>query len=319
MRLSQPFFQLPVLFDVARLQAEVAALPDQAWTAHPDRLPGNSAARLISAGGGETDSVHGQMLPTPWLEAMPYLRQALAGFGVVWSRSRLMRLAPGAGVPEHADINYHWHTRVRVHIPIFTQPAVRFHCDGQAVHMAAGEAWIFDNWRRHHVENGASAPRIHLVADTTGTAAFWRFACGQAPPRAQWRTVAWDPANVSTLLTEGDQRSPVMPAAEVQWLIDDLRAELTVAADTADAHVAEAKARVMRFGLLLESFVLDWRQLCALHGVGGRGRAEFLRLAGAVHQAARPLADGLVMRTNTASALLVLEKRVLQHLVADEG
>ena len=319
MRLSQPFFQLPVLFDVARLQAEVAALPDQAWTAHPDRLPGNSAARLISAGGGETDSVHGQMLPTPWLEAMPYLRQALAGFGVVWSRSRLMRLAPGAGVPEHADINYHWHTRVRVHIPIFTQPAVRFHCDGQAVHMAAGEAWIFDNWRRHHVENGASAPRIHLVADTTGTAAFWRFACGQAPPRAQWRTVAWDPANVSTLLTEGDQRSPVMPAAEVQWLIDDLRAELTVAADTADAHVAEAKARVMRFGLLLESFVLDWRQLCALHGVGGRGRAEFLRLAGAVHQAARPLADGLVMRTNTASALLVLEKRVLQHLLADEG
>ena len=250
---------------------------------------------------------------------MPYLRQALAGFGVVWSRSRLMRLAPGAGVPEHADINYHWHTRVRVHIPIFTQPQVRFHCDGQAVHMAAGEAWIFDNWRRHHVENGASAPRIHLVADTTGTAAFWRFACGQAPPRAQWRTVAWDPANVSTLLTEGDQRSPVMPAAEVQWLIDDLRAELTVAADTADAHVAEAKARVMRFGLLLESFVLDWRQLCALHGVGGRGRAEFLRLAGAVHQAARPLADGLVMRTNTASALLVLEKRVLQHLLADEG
>lgn len=314
MRLSQPFFQLPVLFDVARLQAEVAALPDQAWAPHPDRLPGNSAARLISAGGAETDSVHGQMLPTPWLDAMPYLRQALEGFGVVWSRSRLMRLAPGAGVPEHADINYHWHTRVRVHIPIFTQPQVRFHCDGQAVHMAAGEAWIFDNWRRHHVENGASAPRIHLVADTTGTAAFWRFACGQTPPRAQWRTVAWDPANVSTLLTEGDQRFPVMPAPEVQLLIDDLRAELTVAADT-----AEADARVARLSRLLESFVLDWRQLCALHGVGGRGRPEFLRLAAAVHQAAKPLADGLVMRTNQASALLVLEKRVLQHLVADEG
>ncbi len=27
MRLPRPFFQLPVLFDVARLQAEVAALP----------------------------------------------------------------------------------------------------------------------------------------------------------------------------------------------------------------------------------------------------------------------------------------------------
>src|SRR5262249_16757599 len=153
-----------------------------------------------------------------------------------------MRLAPGACVPEHADINYHWHTRVRLHIPIFTLPQVRFHCDGQSVHMAAGEAWIFDNWRRHHVENKAGADRIHLVADTTGTAAFWQFACGQAPPREQWRRVAWDPGMRPQLLTETDQRRPVMPAAEVQLLIDDLRAELMVAADS-----AEAKTRAARF------------------------------------------------------------------------
>ena len=314
MRLSRPFFQLPVLFDAARLQAEVAALPVEAWVAHPDQLPGNSAARLISADGGETDSVHGQMLPTRWLGTMPYLRQVLAGFGLVWSRSRLMRLAPGAGVPEHADINYHWHTRVRLHIPVFTQPEVRFHCDGEVVHMAQGEAWIFDNWRRHHVENQASRERIHLVADTTGTAAFWRFACDPAPPRAQWRRVGWEPGANSPLLTENDQRSPVMPAAEVQWLVDDLRAELAVAADT-----AEVRARAARFDLLLESFVQDWRQLCALHGTSGRGRSEFLRLADAVREAARPLADGLVMRTNDVGALLVLEKRVLQHLVDEAG
>lgn len=312
MRLSRPFFQIPVLFDVARLQAEVAGLPGEAWVAHPDRLPGNGAARLISAGGGETDAVHGQMLPTRWLQGMPYLQQVLAGFGVVWSRSRLMRLAPGAGVPEHADINYHWHTRVRVHIPVFTQPAVRFHCDGETVHMGAGEAWIFDNWRRHHVENNADAERIHLVADTTGTAAFWRLACGPTPPRAQWRTVAWDPGASPDLLTEDNQRSPVMPAAEAQWLIDDLCAELALADDTADA-----RARAARFGKLLESFMFDWRQLCALHGVGGRGLEDFQRLVDAVRQAAGPLAEGLVMRTNDASALLVLEKRVLQHLVVD--
>lgn len=312
MRLSQPFFQLPILFDVERLQAEVAALPVEAWVPHPDRIPGNSATRLISAGGGETDSVHGQMLPTRWLGAMPYLRQALAGFGVVWSRSRLMRLAPGVGVPEHADINYHWHTRVRLHIPVFTTPKVRFHCDGEVVHMAAGEAWIFDNWRRHHVENGADVERIHLVADTTGTAAFWRFACGPKPPREQWRTVAWEPVRDISLLTEGEQRSPVMPAAEVQWLVDDLQAELTTTTNTPEAGAAMA-----RFGQLLDSFVLDWRQLCALHGTAGRGRPEFLRLAGVVREAAGPLAHGLVMHTNSAAALLVLEKRVLQHLVAD--
>ncbi|WCM26655.1 aspartyl/asparaginyl beta-hydroxylase domain-containing protein [Sphingomonas sp. QA11] len=312
MRLSRPFFQLPVLFEMEHLQAELVALPPEAWVPHPDGLPGNSAVRLISVGGDETDSVHGQMLPTRWLAAMPFLRQALAGFGVVWGRSRLMRLAPGARVPEHADINYHWHRRVRLHIPIFTRPEVRFHCDGQSVHMAAGEAWIFDNWRRHHVENQSGAERIHLVADTTGTAAFWQFACGQAPPREQWRTVSRHPDAGPQLLTEGDQRSPVMPAAEVQWLVDDLRADLAVAIDT-----VEARARAAQFGMLLESFVFDWRQLCALHGIGGQGRADFLRLAGAVRKAAKPLADGVVMRTNDVGALLVFEKRVLQHLLAE--
>jgi hypothetical protein len=90
-RLPRPFFQLPILFEVERLQAEIAALPPHAWNAHPDRLPGNSAVRLISVDGAETDAVHGAMRPTPWLDDMLYLRQVLASFGVVWSRSRLMR------------------------------------------------------------------------------------------------------------------------------------------------------------------------------------------------------------------------------------
>lgn len=314
MRLSRPFFQLPVLFDVARLQAEVAALPPEAWVAHPDQVPGNSAARLISVGGAETDAVHGRMAPTPWLEAMPYLKQVLGGFGVVWSRSRLMRLAPGAGVPEHADINYHWHTRVRLHIPVLTWPEVRFHCDGEAVHMGAGEAWVFDNWRRHHVENNASGERIHLVADTTGTAAFWRFVQAAPPPRAQWRKVGWDPNADHPLLTEVNPRSPIMPAAEVQWLLDDLRGELTLAGDP-----AEERVRIGRFSQLLESFSFDWRQLCACHGVDGAAAPEFQRLAMALRNAASPLSEGLVMRTNGVGAMLVLEKRLLQHLVADDG
>ena len=68
---------------------------------------------------------------------------------------------------------------------------------------------------------------------------------------------------------------------------------------------------------MLEYFVQDWRQLCALYGTAGRGLPEFRRCAGAVHQAARPLAEGLVMRTNGVRALHVLEARVLKQLVPD--
>ena len=310
MRLPRPFYQLPVVFDMVRLQTEVAGLPDAAWSAHPDGLTGNSAARLITVGGEETDSHHGQMLPTRWLTAMPYMRQVLAGFGVVWSRSRLMRLAPGSGVPLHADINHHWHKRVRLHIPVFTCPQVRFHCDGEDVHMAGGEAWIFDKWRPHQVENPSSIARIHLVADTTGTGAFWHFACGQAPSRSQWPMVPWRQRANAQPLTERDQRQPVMSAAEVELLVDDLRAELAMANESADTNT-----RLVQFDGMLESFVQDWRQLCALHGTDGQSRTEFMRLADVLRQQAPNLAGGIVMRTNCASAMLVLEKRVLDHLI----
>ena len=174
MRLLKPFFRLPVRLDAARLRAEASALPASAWAPHPNHIEGNSSVRLISAGGGENDDVNGVMMPTAHLEQLPYVRQILASFGVVWSRSQLLRLAPGAVVPEHADINYHWFTRVRLHVPIITRPEVKFHCGDRVVHMAAGEAWVFDNWRLHSVENPTPDERIHLVADTSGSAAFWQ-------------------------------------------------------------------------------------------------------------------------------------------------
>ncbi len=176
MRLPKPFYRLPVRFDVPRLAAEVSQLPASAWAPHPNEIEGNSSVRLISADGAENDDVSGRMLVTPHLKAAPYVRQVLASFGVVWSRSRLMRLAPGAVVPLHADINYQWYSRVRLHSPVQTHPDVAFYCGDERVHMAAGEAWLFDNWRLHRVENPSHVERIHLVADTSGTAPFWRLA-----------------------------------------------------------------------------------------------------------------------------------------------
>src|SRR5262245_50108198 len=118
MRLSKHFYRLPARFDVRRLLDEVTAFPASAWARHPNAIPGNSSLRLISVDGGENDDVDGEMRATAHLAQSPYLRQVLASFGVVWSRSRLLRLAPGAEVPQHADINYHWFNRVRLHIPI---------------------------------------------------------------------------------------------------------------------------------------------------------------------------------------------------------
>ncbi len=314
MRLPRPFYRLPVRFDVARLQHEVAAFPTDAWVDHPKGLAGNSALRLITADGGQNDAVDGVMQATPYLAQSPYLRQVLASLGVVWSRSRLMRLAPGAEVAEHADINYHWHYRIRIHIPIVTNPAVHFRCGDTTVHMAPGEAWIFDNWRRHSVTNGGDAARIHLVADSAGSSAFWRFVtagqAGNVPGGVADRSHRYDPAQDRLEpLMERTRLAPVMAPAEVDLLVLDLRSELTPEDPLAPRHGLEP------YLALLDAFRYDWRQLYSLYGDDAAGWPQYRGLRGRLREASRKLGEGLCMRTNQIGAHPVLEGRLLRALL----
>lgn len=184
MKLQVPFVQLPICFDPDLLAAEVQALGEEPWRAHPRGYPGNSAATLITTGGDpESDALGGQMLPTPWLLRCPYMMQVLAEVGGTWGRTRLMRLSGQSEVTPHVDINYYWREHMRVHVPIVTQPTVAFYCGDDSVHMAAGECWIFDTWRNHRVVNDAERPRIHLVADTVGGDRFWHLLSGGRSPR----------------------------------------------------------------------------------------------------------------------------------------
>jgi hypothetical protein len=307
MRLPQPFFRLPLKFDAERLRAEMDALPVSAWARHPTSYEGNSSLRLISVRGEENDTLRGPMRPTPHLRASPYMRQVLASFGVVWSRSRLMRLAPGAKVPEHCDASYHWFNRVRLHIPVTTHPGVRFHCDGTTVHMQAGEAWLFDNWRRHSVDNDSGIERVHLVADTTGSSAFWQFVATSGAGTTE-RGIPYQPGVDARVATEQTAPRPVMTPAEVDLLLTDLIGELV--ALPGDATAAR---HITRYAGILNGFRFDWRQLYLAVGENVAAENEYAALLTRVREATGSIAQGLVMRTNQTPAQVVLESRVLQH------
>ncbi|HXS73564.1 MAG TPA: aspartyl/asparaginyl beta-hydroxylase domain-containing protein, partial [Rhodanobacteraceae bacterium] len=209
MKLQVPFVQLPLQFDAARLVEEMHALGADAWRPHPQKFPGNFALPLISVDGDpDSDSIAGAMRPTPYLEHCPYLMQVLGRLGAVWGRTRLMKLTGGAEVTPHADTNYYWRDRTRVHVPIQTQRGVRFICGEAEVNMAPGECWIFDTWRPHRVINVEDHERVHLVADTVGSQAFWDLASsGRAPGYGNfetWRAEPFDAGagNVTSLLLE---------------------------------------------------------------------------------------------------------------------
>jgi hypothetical protein len=313
MRLPRPFYRLPVRFDAERLRAELDALPGSAWARHPRDYEGNSSIRLISVDGTENDGMRGPMLPTPHLQACPYVRQVLASFGVVWSRSRFMRLAPHSDVPEHADTSYHWFHRVRMHIPVITRPEVTFRCGGESVHMAAGEAWIFDNWRRHSVTNPTDHVRVHLVADTSGTSNFWQHVAHGANRTAE-NVVPYRPEVDATVLTERAVTRPVMPPGEVELVVQDLIGELSAAPDA-----PHAGQNAPRYAGLLHAFCRDWRQLYALHGESADGLETYRGMLQSLQAASRTLGQGLVMKTNHGPVHGVLESRLLSHaLRADE-
>jgi hypothetical protein len=312
-RLPQRFYRLPVRFDASRLRAEIEALPAEAWTPHPTGEAGNSAVRLITVDGGENDRLNGAMRMTAALERSSYLRQVLAGFRVVWSRSRLLRLAPGAVVSPHSDIHHHWFFRVRMHVPIVTQPQVRFTCDGESVHMAAGETWIFDNWRTHGVQNPTAGERVHLVADTTGSAAFWELAARSLEPNAPVEYRPYDAARSDTPVTEQALPRPVMPPSEMELLLLDMRSELVTETDT-----AEQRARLARYHTLLVALARDWRQLYHLHGEEPAGQEAYAALRDAVREQSQAISSGLVVRTNRSAAHKLLEARILKACLSSE-
>jgi hypothetical protein len=306
MKLAREFIRLPLSFDADRLAKEVEAMPREAWQAHPLSYAGNSAVPLISVNGEANDFFAGPMAETPWLTQSPYLRQVLASFAVVFGRSRLMGLRGGSEVPKHSDINYHWFQRVRIHVPVITFPEVIFHCHDQSIHMGAGEAWIFDNWKVHRVVNPTRELRVHLVADTLGSAQFWRMAefalhGPQNPPKLIEYQAGLDPV----LQLEKYNTPDVMHPAEVELLAEDIIEDLLASGDRNPAEL------VNRFIEAVRSFCQDWKSLWALYGDEQPSWVHFQAKRDEVMQKLLAIRKPLMIASNERVAQKVVLARIL--------
>jgi hypothetical protein len=241
---------------------------------------------LVASGGNPAiEYFAGAMRPTPYLEQSQYLCQTFAATGAVVGRSRLMRLAGHAEVVPHADHGYYWIERVRIHIPIVTQPTVRFHCDDAVVNMKAGECWIFDTWRQHQVVNDNDDQRIHLVIDTVGGPAFWDMVARGRPvtgagPQGEIdpALVPFDPDARPTLQLENLNVPVVMSPWEVERHLTFLLGE---------AGQSPAAAQLRR---LTDELVRDWRALWSRHGANPDAKPEYARRLERFVETVRPLA-----------------------------
>ncbi len=313
MKLNARFIQLPLQFDADLLAHEIAGFDAEAWLPHPQGFAGNDFLPLVAARGEPmNESFAGEMAPTPHLERCPYIVDVLSALGASIGRTRLMRLSGAAEVTPHVDINYYWRDRMRVHVPILTQPTVRFNCGGQQINMGPGECWIFDTWSRHSVINDAERSRVHLVVDTVGGAGFWELAANArapgapAPPHWSARAVAPSGADLRALDYERENAAVVMTPWEVASHIDFLLSQAAPDSPGA-AQVAQLCAR----------FKHVWRGLWSTYGVREQGWPHYREALDAFAAQMRVAGAARIGLQNGANFELALSLLVIAPALAD--
>lgn len=309
MRLATEFVRLPCRFDVEKLRQEVLAFDRSEWLPHVQGYAGNTAIPLISLNGEMNNDFNGPMKETDKLKRAPYMRQVLASFDEVFGRSRLMGLHGKCSVPEHRDVNYHWYSRVRIHIPVFTNPDVLFHCGDTHVHMAAGETWIFDSWKKHRVDNNSDEFRVHLVIDTAGSTRFWdlvgasEWRCARQlrkPATVEDRFIPFEKDKEPEILTEQYNAPLVMPPGEIDALVADIVYDMR-------AYHGNHGPSAQYFERIMQVFRLEWRRLWSLYGQSREGWMHYENLIKGV----RLPDETLLLASNQGSATHTFGARVL--------
>lgn len=80
-------------------------------------------------------------------------------------RAMAAKLLAGKKITPHVDRHQSFHRGHRIHVPITTNPRVRFMIDGQPYQLKVGEAYELNNQKMHSIMNKGSEDRITFIFD----------------------------------------------------------------------------------------------------------------------------------------------------------
>jgi hypothetical protein len=80
-------------------------------------------------------------------------------------RAMAAKLLGGGRIDPHSDRHASFHCGHRIHIPITTNPRVRFMIDGRPYQFMVGEVYELNNQKQHSVMNKGTEDRITFIFD----------------------------------------------------------------------------------------------------------------------------------------------------------
>ncbi len=100
--------------------------------------------------------------------AMPLMHDIIGQFypvGGTIIRAMAAKLPAGGKITSHRDSHPSFHFGHRIHVPITTNPRVRFMIDGRPYRFRVGQAYEINNQKTHGVMNKGTEDRITFIFD----------------------------------------------------------------------------------------------------------------------------------------------------------
>lgn len=100
--------------------------------------------------------------------AVPVMHEIIAKHylpGGTIIRAMAAKLLAGGKITPHRDQHPSFHAGHRIHVPITTNPRVRFMIDGRPYQFKVGEAYEINNQMQHSVANKSAEDRITFIFD----------------------------------------------------------------------------------------------------------------------------------------------------------
>lgn len=164
-------------YDISALRDVILAQEERAWHSNTYRQQRydahkmtNSIVMIFTDGTGwpqiEVQREAGWDLLAA--QALPLMHRILADhypLGGTIVRAMAARLEAGGVIKTHRDTHPSFHYGHRIHIPVVTNPRVRFMIDGRPYKLKVGRVYELNNQEQHSVMNKGSEGRINFIFD----------------------------------------------------------------------------------------------------------------------------------------------------------